>query len=182
MKLLPDIVLLHQLKHRNSRAAFEELYQRYWQMIYDIACQKLRDKEAAKDVVQDIFVMLWSRRHELTIRANFSGYLYTVLKNKFIDMERKQAVQRKVQAELLHTTGSFADDPVSDYLDGRELERHLHFRIQRMPEGMREVFLLSRQQQLSHQEIADHLSISVKTVKKQISNALKRLQLREYPL
>ncbi|WP_165796011.1 RNA polymerase sigma factor [Siphonobacter curvatus] len=179
MKAFSDLVLVNQLKAEDDRAAFNELYLRYWKVIYDIAAKKLQDPDLAKDVVHDLFVELWYKRHTLVIHTTFAGYLYTMLNHRFIDLQRRKAVHTRAQNELLKTHET-ASESVHDSFIYTELETRLMHRIEHLPPAMRQIFLLSRQEQLSPQEIAERLSLSTQTVKNQIQNAL--LRLKEFQL
>jgi RNA polymerase sigma-70 factor (family 1) len=179
LKQLSDIVLIDLLREQDDRSAFNELYARYWKAIYDISCKKLRDSDTAKDIVHDLFVDIWNKRGTIHITTSFAGYLFTMLSNRITDIQRKRAYQNRVEKQLMAEDEPF-EDVVIQNITYHELETRLWAEVQNMPDGMRRVFLLSRNEQLSPQEIADRLSISLQTVKNQISSALKRLRTKEF--
>ncbi|NRF41004.1 RNA polymerase sigma factor [Pedobacter foliorum] len=176
MKGLTDLALLDLLKE-DSDDAFNEIYARYWDLVYAIACKKLNNRDEAKDVVHDLFMLIWIKRHSIRITTTFIGYIYIILKNKLTDLNRRQTLRIKHDDEAVKTH-SFAENDVFEQLVSKDLAHQLQLEIQDMPIGMRQVFLMSREEQLSVNEIADKLSISSQTVKNQITSALKRLRAK----
>lgn len=174
MTKISDLELVHLVKEGNKKA-FDELYERYWETIYDIAYKKLRDEDNAKDIVHDIYIHIWSKQDELTIEKSFIAYLYTCLRNKIIDHLRKEAFRTK-QLETLRYTLSEADNSTIEQLISKELENQIEVNVNCLPDKMQEVYRLSREEELSIDEIAEKLSVSRQTVKNQISSALKRLR------
>lgn len=171
-----DAQLLHLLQ-QNSEAAYTELFHRYNSLLYIHAYKKLQHSEDAKDIVQDVFTMLWQKRMEMSQVTNLAGYLYTCVYYKILDkFTREQAVSKHVKdlQKFLDTAGGHADDLVRQ----NQLAAIIEKEIAALPLKMREVFELSRRQHLSHKEIAEHLNISQETVKSQVKNALRVLRSR----
>ncbi|WP_316822802.1 RNA polymerase sigma-70 factor [Pedobacter gandavensis] len=176
MKQLTDQDLLTLLR-QDDNDAFNEIYSRYWEVVYAIACKKLNNREEAKDVVHDLFMIIWQKRHSLKITTTFIGFIYTILKNKLTDLSRRQSLRIKHDVEFLNITEE-TDNSLFEQYSTKEMANHLRLEIQRMPVGMRTVFEMSREEELSVNEIAGKLSISSQTVKNQITSALKRLRLK----
>ncbi|MCF2499200.1 RNA polymerase sigma factor [Dyadobacter chenhuakuii] len=172
---------MNLLKDGDDRNAFNELYVRYWKVIYDIGFKKLHNAPLAEDLVHDLFVDIWNKRQEITIHSTFIGYFHTMLKNRLIDQSRKNAFQLQVQQDILERTlaneNQFFDAVASD-----DIEKQLMAEVENLPSDMKKIFLLSRQEHLSTIEIAQKLSLSPQTVKNQISNAIRRLRLKELHL
>jgi len=178
VKKISDIELVRLLRAGN-RAAFDELYERYWEVAYDIACKQLHDEDDAKDIVHDVFIHIWTKQGQLTIDKSFIAYLYTCLKNRIIDQVRKQNFRLK-QLEILRHTLSEEDNSTMEHLISKELGGQIELKVNSLPEKMKEVYRLSREEELSIDEIAEKLSLSPQTVKNQISSALKRLRSSMY--
>nr|WP_121270279.1 RNA polymerase sigma-70 factor [Pedobacter schmidteae] len=167
----PDAELLILLKERDE-TAFTEIYNRYWKVIYAHVYKMLRDEDDAKDVVQEVFGNLWIRAAAIKNNANVSGLLYVSARNKVFDLIEKN----KVRSDYIGEIARFVSNPLSekiDNIDEKRLIGILEREIQKLPPKMREIFELSRKEDLSHKEIAVRLSISEQTVKKQVQNALK---------
>lgn len=165
------------LLEEGNKAAYTELYNRYKGLIYVHAYRILQDREEAKDVVQELFAVLWTRRETLNYSNGFAAYVYSAARNKVLD----RIARKKVASSYFESLKTFAplyEQGADIGLEGKELTEMIEKEIGALPEKMREIFRLSRNEQLSHKEIAEQLVISDKTVKKQVSNALKILRLK----
>lgn len=166
-----DVELLVLIKSGN-KAAFEEVYQRYWGILYIHVLKFLRNEEEAKDVLQDLFVSLWMKSADLNINTSLSAYLYSAIRNKAFNLIDRKAIQDN----YVQSIAQFIDrnEYTSDQdLRLKELKHEIESEINRLPEKMRKIFEMSRIEYLSHKEIAEKLGISDKTVRKQINNAIK---------
>lgn len=171
-----DLELLHMLQ-RGDRFAYTEIFERYKFILHHHAIKKLPNREEVKDIVQEVFTMLWTKREGINIHTNLSGYLYTSLKHSILDHFSKQKVREKYVDSMKDFAGHAVILP--DYrIRERQLSEAIEAEISMLPEKMRIVFELSRKTYLSHSEIAEQLGISEKTVNRQISNALKTLRSR----
>ncbi|QNN42162.1 RNA polymerase sigma factor [Pedobacter roseus] len=167
---------LFVLMQDGDKYAFEEIYERFNGLLYIYACKMVPDREDARDIVQEIFVYLWSNPN-IKIKSQLSGYLYTAVRYKVFDWLDKN----KSRSNYLQSLENFADqgDYVTDnYIREREFASIIEKEVSLLPPKMRLIFEMSRQQHLSQKEIADILHLSDKTVKKQMSNALKVLRLK----
>jgi len=158
-----------------DHAAFTEIYNRYWEKLADAAYQRLHSREDAEEIVQEIFVNLYIRRHEINPKSTLEAYLKTALKFKVIDAYRAQQLHYTHIDKLIIETQQ-QPIPSDDQLDIKELKKRILQATGRLPEKCREVFIMSRFEQLSHQEIADKAGISVSTVKKHLHRAMDSLR------
>jgi len=171
-----DLELL-QLLQLGDRLAYTEIFERYKFILHHHAIKKLPNREEVKDIVQEVFTMLWTKKEGINIHTNLSGYLYTSLKHSILDHFSKQKVRDKYVDSMKNFVGQGAVLP--DYrIREKQLSAAIAAEISLLPEKMRIVFELSRKTHLSHSEIAAQLGISEKTVNRQISNALKILRSR----
>jgi RNA polymerase sigma-70 factor (family 1) len=175
-----DLLSDHQLVAligESDHSAYEMLYQRYFRLLFGYAYKKLRDKEQAKDIIQELFANLWVKRDTTNFNSNVSGYLFASVNNKIIDHFLHKNVTEKYLASFagfLKTEQVKTDHRIRE----KQLAALIENEIQQLPSKMREVFELSRNEHLSHKEIADKLGIAEKTVDRQVSNALYRLRTR----
>ncbi len=164
---------------RHDQGAFELLYKRYWNQLYDAAFQRLRDHQQAEDIVQEIFVTLWAKRECLNI-YNLSGYLHTSVRNRVLNYIVRNKVSEDFYqpfAALLIESGT-ADMVLLE----KELLELLKAYIQLLPEKRKQIFVLHLYNQLSTKEIAEKLQISQKTVQNQLRTAIDDLKTRFIPL
>lgn len=171
---ISDHELLSLIKE-GDQAAFKSIYEKYWQLLYIAACKVIKDEDEAKDVVQEVFISLLSKGASIDVKGSVSNYLYTAVRYKVLDFISR----KKVRTDYLDSLNDYIS--TSNYTTDRaliekEINAEMEKEIQNLPLKMKEVFELSRKEELSHKEIAETLNISDKTVKKQISNAIKLLK------
>lgn len=171
---LSDMELAGLLK-QGSREAFRALYNRYWEPLLNAAYKRMDSLEAAEDLVQDLFVSLYTKRDALVISTTVEGYLKTALKNKVLNAYRSQQLHQRYADHVLAHPGQPQDNP-QQVLQVKELALKVAEATNRLPEKPRQVFLLSRIERFSNKEIAEKLGISVSTVEKHIAKALKLLK------
>lgn len=169
-----DAGLLAQMQV-DGQAVLTELYDRYWEQVFLYVVRVLRDEDEARDVVQETFIALWQRRAELPEIHSVKAFLIGIARYKALRTINLSLSEERHRASLLHFFADTQRSPEAELMAG-EMERVLNEHIDRLPDRMREVFLLSRREHLSYAEIAERLQISDKTVKKQIHNALKHLR------
>lgn len=175
-----DDVLIARLKEGN-REAFEELYNRYWERLFIMAANRLGSREAAWEIVQDLFVDLWQRRESLSVKSSFSAYIHTSLKYSILDFIRSQKVKEKY-IEAIRKTASAQTNSTFEHITFNELNEAIQKEIANLPERCRLAFRMHRFENYSSREIASKLNISTRTVEHQIGKALKvlRSNLKEY--
>jgi RNA polymerase sigma-70 factor (family 1) len=168
---------LTQLLKLGDRIAFTEIYNRYKLVLHNHAWNKTRSTIDTQDAIQEVFSNLWTKRENIQIGSNLSGYLYTSVRNHILNLFAKKQVQDKyinsIQQFSHHKTA------LTDYRVRESMLRDvIEKEIAELPPRMREVFELSRKQHLSHKEIAVIMGTTEQTVKKQVSNALKHLRTK----
>jgi len=171
---------LYSLLKSDDHAAFTALYNRYKGMLYLHAYRMLQDEEEAKDVIQEVFSLIWSKRAVLDITTEFESYLFVTVKNRILNFIAHQKVIEKYSKYL----NDFVDYGVQGYdeqLMHKDLLAMIQAEVQQLPEKMKVIFELSRYEGLSYKQIAEKLNISDKTVKKQLNNASKILKPKIAP-
>lgn len=175
MSLVPDEEKLFRLLCNGDRAAFDQIYNTYWQRLFLYVVKVIRDREAAEDIVQEIFISLWSRREEIADQRTLSGYLFTAARFKGINFVQDQLKKGRHEESLIQHFNT-PQHTINELMAAKELSVIIDDEIEKLPAKMRNIFVLSRREQLSHKEISEKLQISDKTVKKQINNALKHFK------
>ena len=167
-----DKLLLTALK-KGDELAFSALYDRYWAELYTMCYRRIGDEDAAKDIVQNIFVNLWTSRKEILIENTLAPYLNRAVRNRTISFYKKNMASMSREAQFQHEQVQYSPD---SSLDAKELEAVINDEIASMSDTMRKAFVLSRQENKSIREIATELSLSEQTIKNNISQALDRLR------
>lgn len=169
-----DIELADLVRSADDRA-FKEIYDRYNKLLYLFAYNKLRNKEEAKDVVQDVFAWLLNNGTRFAINSSVSSFLYKSVLNKIFDIFRHQSVIRKYIEQGDHYID--IDSTETDYLiREKDIAQMIRQEIDAMPQKMKEVYLLRFEQYLSAKEIAEQLNISENTVNTHLKRAAKKLR------
>ncbi len=166
------LVLIHQ----DNREAFDQIYFRYWKKLFMYAGKTVRNESEAEDIVQEVFISLWKRRAELLDIVSLSSYLHGAIRFKSLTYIRNNLYKNNYLSSLKEIFEEGVD-MVTEYINLEELNDVIHVEISKLPPKMREIFVLSRVEQMSHREIAEHLNISDKTVKKQINRSLNQFRL-----
>lgn len=175
--MITDHELWESIKQNNEKA-FAKLFYRYSTKIYSKAFSYLRDKEVCEQIVQDIFMALWTGRHSLQIQS-FNAYLtsasrYQIYKHRY----GSKVVPIDYKEDLKDTMyiGHSSENEGYSKLVSQEFELEVDSHLATLPKRCQEIFIMSRRKQLSNEEIADKLGISKRTVENQITNALKHLR------
>lgn len=159
----------------NDQYAFEQLYERHWFPLYQSAFYLLRDTDASKDIVQDVFLWIWANRHTLNVE-NPKAYLKAAVRFKVANFIRAGNIRESFFGDLANSSPNPLSKGGDETTQFKELQQVIHEVILQLPGKCREVYLLSREEGLSNREIAERLGISVKTVEAQMTIALKRLR------
>lgn len=172
IQLWPDDKLL-MLMRQGDRGAFEKIYNKYWSKIYISAYNLLRDRQTCEDLVQEVLVNLWVRRESLEIK-NLNAFLYTAVRYKVFKVIRSGKVREDLFDEIERIV--IEDNNTENSIVENDYNRLLENSLGALPPKCREIFILSRKEQLSTKEIAERLGLSPKTVENQITIALRKLR------
>ena len=175
-----DDEALVQALARDHEPAFAEIYDRYWAPLHAQARRKLSCAHDAEEVVQDVFVALWHKRHTAGIQQ-LEAYLFAALKYRVIDRVRAQLVRKSyAAAEPARPAGP--DRGTAEAVAEADLTAALAAGVHGLPGHAQQVFRLSRLEHRSVPEIAAHLQVSPKTVEYHLARALKQLRacLKEF--
>jgi RNA polymerase sigma-70 factor (ECF subfamily) len=165
--------ILERLK-QGDRLAFDLVFKSYWDPLLIYLSKLVKDRTDAEDLLQNIFVNLWNKAQSSEIQ-HLHTWLYGAARKSALFYHRTQGNQKKLIASILDYI-QVEGFSLSEQQQGKELQQIIDREIEQLPAKMKEVFILSRQEQLSYKEIAERLEISDQTVKKQISNALTILR------
>ncbi|MEL7586513.1 MAG: RNA polymerase sigma-70 factor [Prolixibacteraceae bacterium] len=156
--------------------AFDLLYHTYSQKLYGFAFSILKNHDDAKEIVQDTFLKIWEKREIINPSSSLQAFLFSVSYHTAIDLIRKRfkddQFRTYLQTQFTDCKSATEEEPA--YY--QELIRILNNVIGELPEQRKKIYLLSRDEGLSHKEIAEKLNISVKTVENQITLALKTIR------
>jgi len=163
---------LLQMFNNCDEKALALIYEKYWEIMFVAANNIIKDKAICEDLIQDVFVVLWSKRDTIYIKKSIKSYLYTSTVYKVYSYLRKNKNFITEEFLLEYNNKSVRLNPEGELIY-KELVAHLDAIVETLTPKCKIVYKLSREGQLSHKEIAEKLSISQRTVESHISNALK---------
>jgi RNA polymerase sigma-70 factor (family 1) len=175
-----DKELVVELRSGNE-IVFETLFKNYYERLCNYANTFINDMAEAEEMVQGTFLTLWEKHENIEIHTSLKSYLYRAVHNNCLNKIKHYKVRQEHRDEYL----KYADieyEHTSQELIGQELEKQINRAIESLPPQCQTVFKLSRFENLTYNEIAEHLNISVKTIENHMIKALKilREQLKDY--
>jgi RNA polymerase sigma-70 factor (family 1) len=160
------------LLHNGDKKAFDILYERYWKRLFVYAYKIFEDQLICEDIVQEVFIRLWERAREVKI-DELEHYLLRATKYQVLNAIRNMKRTSSYEDIFPHL---FVDKSAELIYEEIETSQIITNSVKALPEKCQEVFLLSREKELSNKEIARRLSISVRTVEAHLYKALKLIK------
>ncbi len=154
---------------------FESLFRSTYSSLVNYARTILKDNDTAEEIVQDLFYILWRDRGKIKINTSLNGYLFRSVYNKSMHYLEHQKVVKRHAGQAAAGISIDNEDPV-EVLKYKELHEKITLIIEKLPERCARIFCMSRFEGLKYSEIADQLSISVKTVEANMGKALKEFR------
>lgn len=165
-----------------DKGAYDKLVSAYYPMIYNYFCRMTFDSHLAEDISQEVFIKLYNCRSQYQPVKTFKAFLFTIARNAYIDFYRKKKRKPEASYDIAIGEKKFSDlfeaeksDP-SEPIDASERLEKIMAAVHKLPDILRDVFLLSEIEGLKYSEIAEVLNIPVGTVKSRMFNALKSLR------
>ncbi len=157
--------------------AFERAFRAYYPQLCAYAYGRVRSRETAEEVVQDVFTRLWEERHRFRIRHSLKNYLYTAVRNHAISLLRHRLVERRWEdAATRDAPDAHSVNEGERHVESEALTRAVREVVDGLPERCRLALMLRWQRQLSYAEVAEVMGISVKTVEIHIGRGLAALR------
>jgi RNA polymerase sigma-70 factor, ECF subfamily len=153
---------------------FETLFRSSFASLVKYARTLLKDQDTAEEIVQDLFFSLWQNKEKIKIESSLNGYLFRSVHNKCLHYIEHLKVVERHENEMSEQT-TFAESP-ADILQYKELQARIARTLEMLPERCGKIFCMSRYEGLKYSEIAERLSVSVKTVEANMGRALKEFR------
>lgn len=168
-----DKLLLSSMKDGNYKA-FECIFKKYYPMLC-VYAHRFVEMEDVEDVVEECMIWLWEKRETITINTTLRQYLFSMVRNKSLNLLTRKGVAEKAAAWYF---SSLMEKSMSepDQYQVKELQKKIQESIESLPESYREAFIMHRFQGMSYKEIAEKNNVSVKTIDYRIQQALKLLR------
>ncbi len=167
---------LLELIRQDDERAFEALFDRYWETAHCITYSKVRSAEATEEIVHELFLDFWERRHSLRISTSFAQYLRGAIKFRTISYFRQQLTKRRSMEDYLRQLNPDTAE-TEQAVNYNELITALEAGVKNLPERTQEVFRLNRLEGQSVREIATKMNLSEKAIEYHITRSRKELRL-----
>ena len=165
---------LFELLKAGLEKALEELIARYWESMYKMVVYTLDNPYVAEDIVQEVFIQIWDGRQIINLKHSLKAYLFASTRYSiYRQVKKEQLKQERLEARDFQYIENFNPEKELEY---SELLLRVEDIVDQLPSRCREVYKLSRVEQLSHKEIAAQLNLSTKTVENQLTIALRKLR------
>jgi RNA polymerase sigma-70 factor, ECF subfamily len=163
------MLLTEEIKNGNI-AAFEKVFREFYAPLTLYVAGILKDKDVAEEIVQDFFYNFWKNRGQIDVHSSLKSYLFQSVRNRALKYIRHENVKQKYAAMVLDSSASLSSE-MSVY-ELKELESRINQVLDKLPPLCSQIFRMSRFEGLKYKEIAEKLSISIKTVEANMSRAL----------
>ena len=155
--------------------AFCTLYAMYKNRLIYYAIRFLKSQESAEDIFQEAFIVIWKTRRFINPDTPFSAYLYTIVRNRILNQLRDLEHHEKLKNDILSLSVDYTNETADEILTN-DLRTLINKGLEKLTPRQREIFKMSRDEAMTHKEIADRLGISVNTVQQSISTSLSSLR------
>jgi RNA polymerase sigma-70 factor (ECF subfamily) len=176
-----EIYIIKQINN-GSIETFKSLYDAFYTCLLLYANSIINNIDISKDIIQDIYLKLWEKRKEFTIKYSLKSYLYTAVRNSCMDYLKHLKVEKKYvdhslvelkEKELIFFSELFIHPEEDDF---EKYLNEINMVVDDLPEQRKKIFKLSRYEGMKNIEVAQRLNLSVRTVDTQIYRALKTLR------
>jgi RNA polymerase sigma-70 factor (ECF subfamily) len=172
--MIRDTEIIRRIRN-GDKGQFESLFRSSYVSLVRYAKTLIKDHDTAEEIVQDLFFRLWQDKEKINIKSSLNGYLFRSVHNRCLHhIEHNRVVDR--HAEEMSYSQTESQESPSDILSYKELQDKIARILERLPEKCGKIFTMSRFEGLKYTEIAEKLSVSVKTVEANMGRALKEFR------
>ena len=172
--MVSDRDIIRRIRNGNIKE-FEKLFRSSYNALVNYARTILKDTDSSEEIVQELFYVLWRDRRKIRINSSLTAYLFRSVYNRCMHHIEHRKVVMKYETRMKDDRPDNFEDPV-DEINYIELHEKVTRIIEKLPERCARIFCMSRFEGMKYAEIAEHLSISVKTVETNMSKALKEFR------
>lgn len=176
MKTSKSNTELVALLKKGDMAAFDAIYNKYCHKLHKFVLMYLKQTEDAEEIVQEVFIKIWNSRNKIDIYASFESFLFTIAYNSTMSLLRKKMSDAKSREYVKSLQQIDVAIQVIDELEYKELDEKVQTLLKQLTPRQREIYFLSREEGLTHKEIAQKLNISESTVNNHLVAVIKFLK------
>jgi RNA polymerase sigma-70 factor (ECF subfamily) len=167
---------LVKLLKKGDMAAFDSIYNKYCHKLHEFVLTYLKQKEDAEGIVQEVFIKIWESRGKIDIYSSFESFLFTIAYNSTMSLLRKRVSEKKSKEYLKSLQRNVNAEQLIDEIQYKELKDKVQSLLEQLTPRQKEIYFLSREEGLTHEEIAQKLNISESTVNNHLVTILKFLR------
>lgn len=156
--------------------AFDIIYKKYSRRLYGFVFRYIKQEADTEEIVQEVFVKIWQSRDNINIYSSFESFLFTIAHNATVNLLKKRATEQKYVEHVKSLQHVDETYELTDEIHYKELMYKFHRLLNELSPRQKEIFQLSREEGLSHKDIAEKLGISVQTVKNHLVTTLSFLK------
>ncbi len=171
-----DSELVENIRQGDIKS-FEQVFKLHGDGLIRYAFTIIKDTDEAQDMVQQLFIILWTKREQIDVNTSLKSYLYKSVYNAGLNKIKQKNV-RESYAQYVNYTADGKTPAASHAIENKEIRQAIENAINDLPEQCRIIFRMSKFDLLKYQQIADQLGLSVKTVENQMGKALKHMRIR----
>jgi len=167
---------LIKLLKKGDMRAFDAIYERYCKRMYGFVIRYIKQEEDAEEIVQEVFLKIWESRKKIDTYSSFDSFIFTIAYNTTISLLRKRVNEKKYLEHLQLRQQITNADEIIDEIHFKQIKEQFKSSLNKLTPRQKEIFLLSREEGFTHEEIAKKLSISPNTVKNHLVTTLAFLR------
>lgn len=173
--MLDDLFVLKKIKEGDIKT-FEYVFRLYYSPLCLYAFGITGRKDAAEEIVQDLFYTVWKERCSLQILHSVKSYLYGAVRNQSLQYCEHFSVRERYREHVLAKNEAMAEPSPEEQLENKELEEVINRTLRKLPDRRRQIFRMHRLEGLKYKEIAEKLSLSVKTIEAEMTKTYQALR------
>lgn len=170
-----DLMILKKIKEGNIDT-FECVFRRYYTSLYFYSFGIIGESETAEEIVQELFYVLWKDRENLNVMRSLKNYLYGAVRNQSLQYLEQRSVRERYRTNEQDKQNEQAEYSPLEQLEYKELEKIINETLSKLPERRLRIFRMHRFEGRKYKEIAEILSVSVKTVEAEMTKAYQVLR------
>ncbi|MDU1891246.1 MAG: RNA polymerase sigma-70 factor [Dysgonomonas sp.] len=172
--MLNDIFVIKKIKEGDIKV-FEDVFRQYYSSLCFYSFSITGRKDVAEEILQDLFYIIWKEKENLQITYSLKSYLYRAVRNRSLQFCEQRNVQDRYKEEVM-LNNEKPDTSPQEQLEYKELEEVINKALIKLPERRRKIFKMHRMEGLKYKEIAEKLSLSVKTIEAEMTKTYQILR------
>lgn len=174
--MLSDLLLFSRIKKGDIKS-FETIFRKYYLSLYYYSISILKNADSAEEIVQQLFYTVWLNKEDITIQGSLNNYFYKSVLNQSLQHLKRNSTKLKHENYLKNELDSMSYSTPQDEIEYKELDSLVTRIIAKLPERRRTIYLMHKEGGLKYKDIAQELSLSIKTIEAEMTKTYKELRI-----